>query len=87
MTNRDFIDKKTLSERAICTKFITSAIKDVAGWDLMQFSEELTLGKIQVRGKTSGARGTRQSNCWVWAMRWKPVSSPRNRSGGGWRRR
>lgn len=52
------VDKKALSERDICTKFITPAIKDVAGWDLMQFSEELTLGKIFVKGKRV-ARGSK----------------------------
>src|SRR5215208_8255640 len=51
MDHWDFIDKKSLSERDICTKFITPAIKDVAGWDLMQFSEEFTLGKILVKWK------------------------------------
>ena len=56
MTDR--LDKKSLSERDICTKFITPAIKDVAGWDLTQFFEEFTLGKIHVRGKKVG-RGVR----------------------------
>lgn len=51
-------DKKSLSERDICTKFITPAIKDVAGWNLMQFSEEFTLGKIFVKGKRV-ARGSK----------------------------
>ena len=45
------IDKKSLSERDICTKFITPAIKDVAGWGITQFYEEFTLGKIPLRGK------------------------------------
>ena len=58
MTDHDPIDKKALSERDICTKFITPAIKDVAGWDLMQFSEEFTLGKIFVKGKRV-ARGSK----------------------------
>jgi type I restriction enzyme R subunit len=52
------LNKKSLSERDICTKFITPAIKDVAGWDNMQFSEELTLGKIFVKGKRV-ARGSK----------------------------
>ena len=52
------MDKKSLSERDICTKFITPAIKDVAGWDLLQFSEEFTLGKIFVKGKRV-ARGSK----------------------------
>jgi type I restriction enzyme R subunit len=51
-------DKKLLSERDICTKFITPAIKN-AGWDMdMQMLEEVyfTDGKILVRGKFT-ARG------------------------------
>jgi type I restriction enzyme R subunit len=55
------IDKKSLSERDICTKFITPAIKK-AGWDtLTQLLEEVsfTNGKIYVRGKMT-ARGARK---------------------------
>lgn len=47
------IDKKSLSERDICTKYITPAIKR-AGWDeLTQIREEVsfTKGRIIVRGK------------------------------------
>lgn len=47
------MNKKDLSERDICTKFITPALKD-AGWDLMsQVREEVffTKGRIIVRGK------------------------------------
>ena len=46
-------DKKSLSERDICTKFITPAVKQ-AGWDEMsQIREEVyfTKGRIIVRGK------------------------------------
>jgi hypothetical protein len=32
MTNHDPIDKKSLSERDICTKFITPAFKAATGW-------------------------------------------------------
>ncbi len=45
--------KKTLSERDICTKFITPALT-AAGWDLhTQIREEVTFtkGRIIVRGK------------------------------------
>jgi type I restriction enzyme R subunit len=52
------IDKKSLSERDICTKYITPAITK-AGWDKdAQFLEEVgfTDGKILVRGKLH-ARG------------------------------
>jgi type I restriction enzyme R subunit len=51
MIDQKSIDKKSLSERDICTKFITHAIKDVVGWKIMQFYEEFTLGKIFVKGK------------------------------------
>src|SRR6185295_16642685 len=47
------IDKKSLSERDICTKFITPAVKQ-AGWDVLsQIREEVyfTKGQIIVRGK------------------------------------
>jgi type I restriction enzyme R subunit len=47
------MDKKGLSERDICTKFITPALKD-SGWDIKtQIREEqsFTAGKIFVRGK------------------------------------
>lgn len=47
------LNKKTLSERDICTKFITPAIVQ-AGWDAnTQFLEEVSFtdGKIYVRGK------------------------------------
>ncbi|MCG3141459.1 MAG: hypothetical protein HDKAJFGB_02744 [Anaerolineae bacterium] len=47
----DILNKKELSERDICTKFITPAIREVAGWNDLQFFEEFTLGKIFVRGK------------------------------------
>ena len=52
------IDKKTLSERDICTKFITPSVEK-AGWNKMtQLLEEVsfTAGKIYVRGKMT-ARG------------------------------
>ncbi len=55
------IDKKTLSERDICTKFITPAVEK-AGWDrLTQLLEEVTFtdGKIYVRGKLT-ARGAKK---------------------------
>ena len=47
------MNKKTLSERDICTKFITPALEH-AGWDVAtQIREEfpLTKGRIIVRGK------------------------------------
>jgi len=53
--------KKDLSERDICTKFITPALKE-AGWDIKkQIREEVSFtdGKIIVRGKLV-ARGKRK---------------------------
>lgn len=47
------MDKKSLTERDICTKFITPAIEQ-AGWDIhKQVREEVsfTKGRIIVRGK------------------------------------
>jgi type I restriction enzyme R subunit len=47
------MDKKSLTERDICTKFITPALR-AAGWDeMLQIREEVyfTKGRITVRGK------------------------------------
>jgi len=47
------MDKRALSERDICTKFITPALRR-AGWDeMLQIREEVsfTKGLIIVRGK------------------------------------
>jgi len=46
------VDKHDLSERDICTKFITPAIQQ-AGWLQHQFREEVNLtdGRVMVRGK------------------------------------
>ncbi len=46
------MDKYQLSERDICTKFITPAIQQ-AGWEQQQFREEVNLtdGRVVVRGK------------------------------------
>ncbi|PIQ48699.1 MAG: restriction endonuclease [Cytophagales bacterium CG12_big_fil_rev_8_21_14_0_65_40_12] len=55
------MNKKDLSERDICTKFITPAIEK-SGWDkLTQLLEEVSFtdGKIYVRGKMT-ARGARK---------------------------
>ena len=55
------MDKKSLSERDICSKFITPAIIE-AGWDgIKQLLEEVSFtdGKIYVRGKLT-ARGARK---------------------------
>jgi type I restriction enzyme R subunit len=55
------MDKKTLSERDICTKFITPAVEK-SGWNkLTQLLEEVSFtdGKIYVRGKLT-ARGNKK---------------------------
>ncbi len=55
------MDKKSLSERDICTKYITPAI-ETAGWDKHnQLLEEVSFtdGKIYVRGKLT-ARGAKK---------------------------
>lgn len=55
------INKKSLSERDICTKFITPAIEN-AGWNrLTQLLEEVSFtdGKIYVKGKLT-ARGNKK---------------------------
>lgn len=52
-SNLAVINKRDLSERDICTKYITPAVTE-AGWDLMdQVREEVyfTKGRIIVRGK------------------------------------
>jgi type I site-specific restriction endonuclease len=45
------MDKKQLSERDICTKYITPAIV-ASGWEQHQFREEVNLtdGRVIVRG-------------------------------------
>ena len=51
--NGNDVSKKDLSERDICTKFITPAVRQ-AGWDVLsQIREEVsfTKGRIIVRGR------------------------------------
>lgn len=41
------MDKRSLSERDICTKFITPALRQ-AGWDgMLQIREEVSFTKVQ----------------------------------------
>jgi len=50
----NIFDKKNLSERDICTKFITPALVETAGWDRdTQLREELylTRGRVIVKGR------------------------------------
>ena len=65
------VDKRSLSERDICTKFITPALRQ-AGWDEMrQIREEVgfTKGRIIVRGKLV-TRGKRKRADYV--LNYKP---------------
>ena len=69
------INKKSLSERDICTKFITPALQK-AGWDLhKQILEEVffTDGKIYVRGKLT-ARGERKRADYILYYQDNPVA-------------
>jgi hypothetical protein len=75
-------DKKSLSERDICTKFIAPAVAR-AGWDIqLQVREEVsfTKGRIIVKGKTV-SRGSAKRADYI-------LSSPRTRpfTRGSWRR-
>ena len=69
------MSKKNLSERDICTKFITPALKN-AGWDIdKQVLEEVffTDGKIYVRGKLT-ARGDRKRADYILYYQDNPVA-------------
>jgi type I site-specific restriction endonuclease len=64
------MDKKSLSERDICTKFISPAITN-AGWDIQtQIREEVTFtkGRVIIRGRAcpwrvSPCRSTTSRTC------------------------
>ncbi len=69
------INKKTLSERDICTKFITPALM-AAGWDIdLQVLEEVffTDGKIIVKGKLT-SRGIRKRADYILYYKSIPVA-------------
>lgn len=71
----NMLNKKSLSERDICTKFITPALQK-AGWDLhKQILEEVffTDGKIYVRGKLT-ARGERKRADYILYYQDNPVA-------------
>jgi type I restriction enzyme R subunit len=58
------LNKKELSERDICTKFITPAVKD-AGWNIItQIREEVTFtkGRIIVQGQTAKRGKTKRAD-------------------------
>jgi type I restriction enzyme, R subunit len=53
------MDKKQLSERDVCTKFITPAVKQ-AGWDeMLQIREEVSFTKGRI-----SSPGTRRGITW-----------------------
>ena len=64
-------DKKSLSERDICTKYITPALEN-AGWDKQTHLREevhLTRGRIIVRGQLT----KRDENKWAdYVLYYKP---------------
>ncbi|GGF30052.1 EcoAI/FtnUII family type I restriction enzme subunit R [Flavobacterium limi] len=69
------MSKKNLSERDICSKFITPALQK-AGWDLQkQILEEVffTDGKIYVRGKLT-ARGERKRADYILYFQDNPIA-------------
>lgn len=69
------MDKKLLSERDICTKYITPALQR-AGWDIeTQILEEVSFtdGKIFVRGKLT-ARGKRKRADYILYYNSNPVA-------------
>jgi len=73
------MNKKLLSERDICTKFITPSLRQ-AGWDeITQLREEVsfTKGRIIVRGKLV-TRGKAKRADYIWtASRHGPTKSQR----------
>lgn len=69
------IDKKTLSERDICSKYITPALQH-AGWNIQtQVLEEVSFtdGKIYVRGKMT-ARGERKRADYILYFQDNPIA-------------
>ena len=59
------MDKRALSERDICTKFIAPALRQ-AGWDeMLQIREEVsfTKGRIIVRGKLVSRGRAKRADC------------------------
>lgn len=73
------MDKRSLTERDICTKFILPAVKS-AGWDqMLQIMEEVyfTKGRIIDRGKPV-SRGPRAKSSVSAPPRRAPLSATQN---------
>src|SRR5450432_505750 len=69
------LNKQDLSERDICTKYITPAVKQ-AGWDeITQLREEVsfTKGRIIVRGKLVTRGKAKRADC---VLYYKPNIQP-----------
>jgi predicted type IV restriction endonuclease len=70
------MNKKTLSERDICSKFITPAIQ-AAGWDLQtQVREELTFtaGRVIVRGRLHSRGEKRRADYVLFHQKNQPIA-------------
>ncbi|MEX7220476.1 type I restriction endonuclease subunit R, partial [Pseudomonas aeruginosa] len=70
------MDKKSLSERDICSKFISPAIGN-AGWDLhKQVREEVsfTKGRIIVRGKMHSRGESRRADYILYHQQNLPIA-------------
>lgn len=70
------MNKKTLSERDICSKFITPAIQ-AAGWDLQtQVREELTFtaGRVIVRGRLHSLGEKRRADYVLFHQKNQPIA-------------
>lgn len=70
------VDKKALSERDICTKFIAPAIA-AAGWDIQrQVREEVTFtkGRVIVRGKLHARGQARRADFVLYHVPNRPIA-------------
>ncbi len=68
------MNKKDLSERDICSRSITPAIRETAGWQVLQIFEEFTLGKIHVRGKSVGRGSKKRADYLLFYQRNLPLA-------------
>ena len=70
------VDKKKLSERDICTKYIIPAVTK-AGWDLMtQIGEEVSLrdGKVVVRGNVAARKTVKAADIVLYTKFSQPIA-------------
>jgi type I restriction enzyme, R subunit len=74
------MNKRDLSERDICSKFITPALVS-AKWDLMnQIREEVsfTKGRVIVRGKLSTRGEPKRADYILYHKQGKPLAKPQD---------